>query len=147
MPITNIFEPEALIVAGLETIFPANMIFVESKLEQLTNEVFYAITAPEDKVAVLVINAGFKADAPVGNNRSPVQRLKGYWQVVVVCPSELYYTVGGVKFVEVVNHFKGFHLGDLGIMKLIDDERGFNKPDYLNDMVYLPMLFSVDEII
>jgi hypothetical protein len=147
MPITNIYQPESLIVSGLQTLFPANMIFVESGLEGLTNEIFYDIADPADKVAVLVINAGFKADPPVGNNRSPIQRLKGYWQIVVVCPSELYYTVGGVKFIEVVNHFKGLHLGDLGMMKLIDDERGFNKPDYLNDMVYLPMLFSVDEIV
>jgi len=147
MPITNIFEPERLIIEGLETLFPSNMIFVESNVERLTQEVFYAIQDPADKVAALVINAGFKADPPVGNNRSPVQRLKGYWQIVVVCPTELYYTVGGVKFVEVINHFKGLHLGDLGIMKIIDDERGFNKPDYLNDMVYIPVLFSVDEIV
>jgi hypothetical protein len=147
MPISNIFEAESFIRQGLETLFPADRIFVEANVEQLTNEFFRTIELPEDKVAALIINSGFKADAPVGNNRAPVQRLKAYWQIVVVCPTELYYTVGGVKFVEVLNHFRGFTLGTLGKMKIVDDERGFNKPDYLNDLVYLPALFAVDEIV
>lgn len=149
MPITNIYTPESEIIAGLQSLFAPNMIFPEARLEEVTEELFRGVAQNEDKVAALVINAGFKADPPAGNNRRPQQLLKAYWQIVVVCPIELYSAVGGVKLVEVINHFSGFELSAAGVgkMTLVDDERGFNRPDYLNDMAFIPALFQVKAVI
>lgn len=149
MPITNIYTPESEIIAGLQSLFASNMIFPEARLEEVTEELFRGVAQNEDKVAALVINAGFKADPPAGNNRRPQQLLKAYWQIVVVCPIELYSAVGGVKLVEVINHFSGFELSAAGVgkMTLVDDERGFNRPDYLNDMAFIPALFQVKTVI
>lgn len=147
MPITNLFEPEVAIITALEGIFPAGAVYPEARIEEVTNEVFRGIEVNADKVVGLVLNMGFKADPPVGNNRAPQQKLKGFWQIVVVCPTELYYTVGGLKVIEVIKLFSGFQLEGMGKMAVVDDERGFNKPDYVNDMVYMPVMFNVDVIV
>ena len=147
MPINNLYEPESAIITALEGIFPAGAVYSESALEEVSNDIFTGIELNADKVIALVVNAGFKADPPVGNSRAPQQRLKGFWQIVVVCPTELYYTVGGLKSVEVIKLFSGFDLEGLGKMTLVDDERGFNRPDYLNDMVYLPLMFNVNVVV
>lgn len=149
MPITNIYTPEAEIIAGLQTLFAAERIFSETVIENVTQEIFTGVTNNADKCGAIVINSGFKADSPVGNNRKPQQLIKAFWQIVVVCPVELYSVVGGIKLVEVINHFSGFELSASGVgkMTLVDDERGFNRPDYLNDMAYLPALFEVKAVI
>jgi hypothetical protein len=147
MPIANIYEPEKTIITALEGIFPTGQVYSESKLEEVTNESFLGIQNNADKVIALVVNAGFKADPPVVNNRSPQQLIKGFWQIVVVCPTELYYSVGGVKVVEVIKLFSGFHLEGMGKMTLVDDERGFNRPDWLNDMVYMPLMFNINIVV
>ena len=149
MPITNVFTPEGDIRTGLEALFDPGMIFIEPEVDRVTREIFDGKATNDDKVGAIIINAGFKADAPVGNNRRPQQLLKMFWQISVVCPVELYSVVGGAKLVEVITHFSGFELSasGLGKMTLVDDERGFNRPDYLNDMAYLPALFEVKAVI
>ena len=77
-----------------------------------------------------------------------MQRLKMLWQVIIVCPKELYKTNGAVKQMEVMQLLKGSRLSpEVGIMQLVDDERGFNRPDMEADLAYLPMMFTVETVI
>ena len=149
MPILNPYEAEDAIVNRIGDLFAEDMIFTDSDTSQVDNEIFNDIHDDEDKLAVMVLNAGFRADPLVGNSRSPSQRLKLLWQVVVVCPIELYKTHGGVRMMEVAQLLKGYRLStELGIMQLIDDERGFNRPNMEDGtLAYLPVMFSVDTVI
>ena len=148
MALTNMFEAETLICEKLEVIFNKDMIFIEVDLEALSNETFIDKDTDSEKIGVLILNAGFRTDPLVGNSRSPQQRLKTLWQVVVVCPKDLYKLHGGVKMIEVINLLKGWRVSaEIDKMQLIDDERGFNRPDYNNDLAYLPMMFTVNTIV
>jgi len=144
--ITNIFTPENLIIAKLGELFDSSMIFSESESSDLDNEFFKEFDTDEEKIGALVLNSGYRADPLVGSGKN--QRLKMLWQVVVVCPKELYNSHGGVKMLEVMQLFKGHRLAkEFDYMQLIDDERGFNRPEYSNDLVYLPMMFTVGTVI
>lgn len=146
MPITNIFTPEDLIIARLKEIIDKDMIFVEANSSDLNNDFFNDFDTDDEKIGALVLNSGYRADPIVGAARQ--QRLKMLWQVVVVCPKKLYNSHGGVKMIEVMNLFKGYRLApEFDYMQLIDDERGFNRPEYANDLTYLPMMFTVGTVI
>ena len=145
---TNMFDMEAMIVDRLSTLVDKSMILVEANVEELTNEFFIEKDTDAERVGLLVLHSGYRTDPLVGNNRSPSQQLKILWQVVVVCPKDLYKSHGGVKMVEVMQLLKGWRAApEMGIMQLVDDERGFNRPDYANDLAYLPSMFSVQTII
>jgi len=148
MAITNIYEAEDLIVNKISTLFAEDMIFTDADTSQVSNEIFQDIHAAEDQLAVMVLNAGFRADPLVGKKPGK-QRLKLLWQVVVVCPLDNYKTIGGVKMMEVAQLLKGYRLSaELGIMELIDDERGFNRPNMEDgQLAYLPMMFIVETVI
>ena len=148
MSIINIFEAETLIMTQLESLFATDMIIAESDSEDVDNDFFNDRETDNEKLGVMVLNGGYRADPLVGNSRQPKQRLKMLWQVVVICPKDLYKTHGGVKMLEVMQLLKGLRLSnELGMMQLNDDERGFNRPDYVNNLVYLPMMFSVDTVV
>ena len=149
MPITNPYEAEDLIVARIGELFDPSMIFVDADTTQVNTELFRDIVGDDNKLAVMVLNSGFRADPLVGNSRKPQQRLKLLWQVVIVCPIDNYKTHGGIMMMNVAQLLKGFRLSpEIGIMQLIDDERGFNKPDMSDgQLAYLPMMFSVDTVI
>ena len=146
--LTNMFDPEKLIIEKLETIFHSDMVLNEIELNSLDNDFFTGKSSDVEKVGAAVLHSGFRADPMVGNSRSPQQRLKTLWQVVVLCPTDLYREEGGLKMIEVIQLLKGWRVSpEIGIMQLIDDERGFNRPDFANDLAYLPMMFSVDAMV
>ena len=148
MSIASMFEPETLIMERFDALFPTDMIFSESDATDLDNETFAVNEIVDDRVGCIVVNAGYRSEPLVGNNRNPQQKIKMLWQVVVICPRELYATVGGGKMLEVIAALKGYRLSsDFDYMQLIDDERGFNRPEYANDIAYLPMMFSVSAVI
>lgn len=148
MAMTNMFDIEGFITTKLEELFPSDMIFVEANSEALDNNFFTDRDTDDEKIGVMVLNSGFRADPLVGDKRAPIQQLKTLWQVVVVCPKDLYKSHGGAKFILVMKALRGWRISsDIGIMQLIDDERGFNRPDYNNDLVYLPMMFTVNTIV
>lgn len=145
MGITNLFGAEDLIVDKLAPLFPKDMVFVEGNSEQVTNELFVGIDNDSDKIAAIVLSGGYQADPPVGANKN--QRLKPLWQVVIVTPKDLR-TNGGTKCIEVLELLKGCRLAkEYDYMKAVSDERGFNRPDYVVDLVYMPMMFSVGTVI
>jgi len=146
--LANMFEPETLIAERLRTIFNPDMVILEVDSDTVDNEFFTGQDSDSEKLGVMILNAGYRTDPLKGNSRSPVQRLKMLWQVVVICPKDLYKTHGGIKMIEVMQLLKGWRVSqEIGIMQLIDDERGFNRPDYANDLAYLPMMFTVDTIV
>ncbi len=143
--LTNMFDPEEFIIARIEPLFSTGMVIDQVEAASLDNSFFNDQPSDAQKLGAIVMSAGFRADPLVGNSRKPQQRLKMLWQVVVVCPAELYKTNGGAKQLEVIQLLKGWRVSpEIGIMQLIDDERGFNRPDFANDLAYLPMMFSVD---
>lgn len=146
--ITNMFEAETLIATKLETLFDKNMIVLEVDSAEVDNEFFIDRDTDDEKVGAMILNAGYRADPVVGDRRARQQQLKMLWQVVVICPKDLYKSHGGVKMLEVMQLLKGWRVStEIGIMQLIDDERGFNRPDYVNDLAYLPMMFTVNTVI
>jgi len=145
MAITDLFGAEELLVEKLKPLFPKDMIFVEANAEEISNEFFVDIDNDSDKIAAIVLNGGFQADPPVGSKKS--QRLKVLWQVVIVTPKELR-TNGGVKCIKVLESLMGTRLApEYDYIKAVSDERGFNRPDYVIDLVYMPMMFSVGTIL
>lgn len=148
MPIVNMFTPEELIENRIKSLFPDNMVFVEVDTDDLDDNVFGKVVNEDEKIGAIILNAGFRTDPLVGNSRKPQQRLKMLWQVVVICPREKYKTHGGPKLLEVMQTLKGYRLSEeVGIMQLIDDERGFNRPEYTGDLAYLPAMFTVETVI
>lgn len=146
--LTNIFEPEQLIVDAIAPLFQTDMVFTEANSAHLNNQFFNSIPVEEDKVGALVLSRGFKSDGLVSAKGSKNQRLKLVWQVAVVCPKNLYYSIGGSKLVELINVLKGKRLSNLyKEMYLIDDERGFNEAYFEHDLVYIPTLFIVESIL
>lgn len=148
MAITNVFDVEALIIAKLGELFAADMIFDESESNVVDNEFFTDKGAGDGAVGVIVINSGFKADPLVAARSNPKQTMKMMWQIAIVCPKSIRKTHGGIKAMSAVQLLKGWRVAkDIGIMSLVDDERGFNRPHYANDLVYLPSMFAVDAVI
>lgn len=149
MTTTNIYDTEDLIVNRIADLFDESLIFTDGDSGSLDNEVFDKIDSEPDKVAVMVLQAGFQTDPLVGNNRNPTQRLKVLWQIVIASPIDSYKTYAGPKMIEVAKLLKGYRLSkEIGIMQLVDDERGFNRPDMADGhLAYLPMMFSVEVII
>lgn len=146
--ITNMFETETLIATKLEELFAKDMIILEVNSEEIDNEFFIEHDNDDDKIGCMILNAGYRTDPLTGNSRARQQNLKMLWQVVVICPKDLYKSHGGVKMLEVMQLFKGWRVSkEIGIMQLIDDERGFNRPDYANDLAYLPMMFTVNTVV
>lgn len=143
----NLFDAEELIVDRVSTAFSTGMVFYGPDITDLDNDDFTKFDIDDDRVGLIIRHAGFKADRIVGDKRIANQRLKTFWQLVIVCPAELYKTVGGVKFVEVVNLLKGYRLSKIfKPMELTDDERDFNEPEFIKDMVYIPMMFIVENV-
>ena len=148
MPIDNTFDVEDLIIAKLDSLFELDMILSEDLAQDIDVNFFNTIEKVEERVGCIVMDAGYRADPLVGDKRAPKQRLKMLWQIVIICPKDLRKTVGGLKRMEVMQKLKGYRLSEeIGIMQLIDDERGFNRPEYAGDMAYLPIMFTVDTVI
>ena len=138
-------EVEALLVTEMEKIFPNNMIFTESTATELNNELFSGLN-DSDSTAVLILSGGVQVDPPVSNKRQ--QRFKTLWQLVVVCPKELVLTYGDQKFEEIIKAVNGLRIDKrYDYFKAVSDERGFNKPDYTLDLVYIPMLYSTGKVL
>ena len=145
MAIIDLFGAEDLLVATLKPLFDTDMVFVEANAEEIDNEFFLQFDTDGEKIAAIVLNGGFQADPPVGAKKS--QRLKLLWQVVIVTPKDLRAN-GGVKCIEVLELLMGHRLApEYDYMKAVSDERGFNRPDYVIDLVYMPMMFSVGTVL
>jgi len=145
MAITDLYGAEELLVKHLKPLFGNDMIFVEANAEEIDNEFFLDFDTNSEKIAAIVLNGGYQADPPVGSRKS--QRLKVLWQVVIVTPKELKAN-GGVKCVEVLESLMGTRLApEYDYIKTVSDERGFNRPDYVIDLVYMPMMFSVGTVL
>jgi len=146
MTITSIYDAEQLITEKLGDMVSSDMMFTEADSAGINNQTFGDKDTDDERVGIMVLNSGFRTNAMFGSNKK--QELKQLWQVVVVCPRELYHTHGGKKVVEVMQRLKGWRVSaEIGIMQLIDDERGFNRPDYSQDLVYLPMMFTVNTVV
>jgi len=146
MTISNLYDTEQLIVDKITPLFGSNMVFIEAESQTLGIETFTEKDCDGDRVAALVLNAGFRADPLFGANKK--QKLKTLWEVAVVCPRALYKINGGVKLMEVIQLLKGWRVSpEIGTMEVVDDERGFNRPDFVQDLVYLPTMFMVSTVI
>lgn len=127
-------------------LFPEKMIFTEDNVEELNNEFFKEIDSDDDKVAVLILSGGIQPDPPAGNKAQ--QRFKSLWQVSVVCPKKLAMGVGDAKMEAVAKSIMGVKLDrKFDRMKAVSDERGFNRPEYVVNLTYLPMMYSTGKVI
>lgn len=149
MALENYFQAEQLIKDNVLTLFDENLIITGVEIGEVSNnDIFADIDADSDKLALLIRQAGFKVDGLHGKRSFKQQRIKFFWQLAVVCPSELYDTYGGLKTIEVMQALMGVKLSaDFTEMILIDDERDFNEPEFMKDMAYLPMMFEIQAIL
>ena len=146
MTISNIYAAEQLIVDKIAPLFGNGMVFIEANSQGLGADTFAEKDCDDEKVAALVLNAGFRADPLFGSNNK--QKIKTMWQVAVVCPRHLYKINGGAKMMEVIQLLKGWRVStEIGTMEVVDDERGFNRPDFVQELVYLPVMLTVPTVI
>lgn len=147
MPINNYFQAQPLIVDAVSTIFMKDMVFTGVDINDLDNDDFKKYDNAEDNVGLIIQQAGYKVDPLHGKKSFKQQRFKYFWRLAVVCPAELYDTFGGTKHTEVIAKLMGLKLSvDFTEMNLIDDERDFNEPEMVNNLMYLPMMFEVQAI-
>jgi|GEM_PF-4870538 len=146
MGISNIYEFEELLVEELDNLVQPGMIFTAENAQDLDNESFTQHTVDEDKIGILVVNGGFKADPIVAKNNQ--QKIKMFWRISVVCPRELYRVHGGYKLIEIANKLKGNRLSNnYTKLMMVSDERDFNAPEFENDLAFLPSMYQVEAII
>lgn len=139
-------EIESLIKAQLESVFAKDMVFTEENAEDLNNDLFLDIDNDSNKIAALILSGGIQVDPPVSGKRS--QRFKTLWQVSIVCPKTLAMSVGDAKMEEIAKLLLGQRLSKkYDYMKAVSDERGFNRPEYVVDLAYLPMMYSTGKVI
>lgn len=148
MSLTNYFQAEQLISERVSGMFNSELIVTGVEIGEVDNSIFDHIDADADKLGLLIRQAGFKVDSLKGKRSFKQQRIKFFWQLAVICPSEFYDTYGGLKSVEVMQELMGVKLSpDFTEMILIDDERDFNEPEFMKDMAYIPMMFEVEAIL
>lgn len=148
MSLTNYFQAEQLISERVSGMFNSELIVTGVEIGEVDNSIFDHIDGGADKLGLLIRQAGFKVDSLKGKRSFKQQRIKFFWQLAVICPSEFYDTHGGLKSIEVMQGLMGVKLSpDFTEMILIDDERDFNEPEFMKDMAYIPMMFEVEAIL
>ena len=148
MSITNFFEAESLIIKSCRDLFSPNMIYKHSEVGDLDNDDFTKFTIDSDKVGLMVMQAGFKVNPMVGKRSFKQQKIKFFWRLAIVCPSDLYDTIGGLKKWEVMQRLMGTKLSpNYTELVLIDDERDFNEPEFMRDFSYQPIMFQCEGLL
>lgn len=148
MPITNYFQAEDLIVANINDLFKKDMVITGVEIGDVDNTIFNNIDLDSEKLGVLIRQAGYKVDGLKGKRSFKQQKIKFFWQLAIVCPSENYDSYGGLKQIEVMQRLMGIKLSDdFTELTLIDDERDFNEPEFMKDLCYIPMMFKTDGIL
>jgi len=148
MAFNNYFQAEQLIVDNVKDMFTDGRIYTGIDVNDLDNDDFTQSDTPEEQVGLLIKQAGFKVDPLHGKRSFKQQRLKFFWQLAVVCPSDLYDTLGGAKHIEVMAKLMGLKLSpDFTEINWIDDERDFNEPEFMKDLAYIPMMFEIQAIL
>lgn len=148
MSIGNYFEVEELIINKCKNLFSPGMIFNQSEIGSLDNDDFTQFTIDSDKIGLMIRQAGFKVDPLVGKKSFKQQKVKFFWQLIIVCPSDLYDTIGGLKVIQVMQRLMGVKLSpNYTEMMLIDDERDFNQPEFMKDLAYIPTMFQCEGLL
>ncbi len=147
MAFLNYFQAEDLIIDQVKDLFPADRIYTGVSINDIDNDDFDN-DDPEKRIGLLVRQAGYKVDPLKGKSTYKQQRLKFFWQLAILCPSDLYKSVGGLKHTEVMSKLMGVKLSpDFTEMNWIDDERDFNEPEFMNNFSYIPMMFEIQAIL
>jgi len=148
MALTNYFQAELLIKNAVADLFSTGMIYTGVEINELDNDDFTKMPTEAEQLGLVIRQAGFKLDPLQGKRSYQQQRIKFFWQLAVVCPSDIYYTHGGIKVINVMQRLMGVKLSaDFTEMQLIDDERDFNEPEFMKDLAYMPMMFQIDAIL
>jgi len=144
---TGVYDAEDAIVSLLEPLFPDGHVFSQYDITKISSEFFRTVENVDDRIAALVVNAGFSVPEVIGNRKANV--IKPLWRIIVVAPSELYKSHAGVKLMEVIKVLTGETIySDTGKpLTLSTDVREFNEPDFVSDVVSIPCVFTYDLII
>ena len=136
----NFLEIENYMFDALSPLFKTGMVFRHHTVEQLDNDLFMKLPLQTDRVGALILNTGYTVNVQRKGNGSGA--FKQFWMVAVVAPREQSSTTLGSKVTEVLHALSGLKDPDgCAILYPVNDERGFNAPDYSGDLVHLPMMF------
>jgi len=141
--LTNVYAPEDSIVSALEPLFATGMIVRDFELEQKDNKIFKGVLKA-DGVACLVQYASML----VLDKLRDFQKVQFQYRIIVFAPKESYKDVAGVKFIEVIRTLKTIVIdGACDPLCLIDDNREFNTPEFLIDVVAIPCLVAFNVVL
>ncbi len=142
----NMYEPETQIQELLSGLVKKDMMFSEKEAQEITKDIFAKYSDEADKVAIVVVYGGYSVNATA--SRAMSQIINPLWRVIVVTPTELYKDVAGVKILQVIDALKGKNLSCSGKeLRLTDDTREFNAPDFVRNMFSIPAVFTFDIVI
>ncbi len=112
MAVTNIFEPENLIVDILSDIFPSDMVITGKHWDEIDNLYFVHKDVDSDKIGCVVQMIDFSTSDLNAKKSAPKQKYMVTIRVAVVCPKERYNTIGGGKVVEIIETLRGVVLDE-----------------------------------
>lgn len=142
------FQAQDLIKDAVKDLFHKDMIFVGVDINSLSNEDFTKKDNPDEGVGLIIQQAGYKVDPLRGKRSYNQQQFKYFWRLAIVCPADDYMTLGGSKHTEVVARLMGMKLSvDFTETNWIDDERDFNEPELVKDLMFIPMMLEVKAVI
>lgn len=146
----NIYTPLMDIGEVIKPLINPAFLWVNVDIELLDTEIFNSFDGNiqgSDKIGVILQYTGFKTNT---NHKSTdkVCVIHLEYRVVVVAPSELFPTVAGAKWCEIMNALNGFSPNnDCFTLNLIDDLREGNEPDFKAGFCAIPMMFSLKQMI
>jgi hypothetical protein len=137
---TNVYDAETDINNAITPLFTANMVINDVDIDAIDNQIFKGMVKA-DAVACLIQYASFRLISKSKLN----QKMQVQYKLVVFAPRESYKEIAGVKFVQVAKALKTITpAGACTSFQQIDDGRDFNQPEFLIDLVALPMLVGFD---
>jgi hypothetical protein len=119
------------------------MVIRDVEIDQTDNKIFKGLLKAE-AVACLIQYSSMKVTV---KSRAK-QKLQLQYKITIFAPRESYKDVAGSKFVEVITALKTvIPAGACEQLYLIDDIREFNTPEFLIDVVAIPLLVAFDVVL
>lgn len=135
----NIFEPEPLIKAKLDTLIAPEMVLLFNDNHKVKMDLFRPYPEAE-RVCAIIQYEGFDIISKTANTTN--QLLEVFYRVIIIAPVDSK-DAAGTAFASMINLMAGAKLQPTWTeLALIKDVREFNAVQYGESMIAIPALFS-----
>ena len=147
--LNNVYDPLVEIADVIKTIVRPEFVWMNLEIDLIDTDIFDVDVAipPNENVGVIVQYTGFKTDT---NHKNTVisNIINLEYRIIVIAPDELFHSVVGVKWIEILKALNGLSIGEQCFkLTLIDDIREFNEPDFVSGFCATPMVLSLKVIV